>query len=386
MRFKSFYGIKRNVFVLGVVSFLTDLSSDMIYPLLPIFLTSVLKASLVYVGIIEGIAETTAAFLKVVSGWMADRWEKRKPLVVLGYTISAVGKSLLPFAGRAWHVLLVRSTDRLGKGIRTAPRDAMIAESTREKRGVSFGLHRALDSAGAVLGSLLAFIFLPILNQNYRSLFLLALIPAFLALAILITLVKEKPKSKKPSGQKQRIEFKGLEKSFKIFILVTILFTLGNSSDAFLLLRAKDLKVGIVFIPLLWLLFNLTYTFVSIPVGALSDKIGRKKVLLLGFLIYGLTYLGFGTASKVYQIWLLFAFYGVYYGFSNGTMRAYVADLVEEERKATAYGIFHGVVGLAALPSSLLFGLLWQSFGPFFAFIFGAILASLAGIILLFWV
>lgn len=386
MRFKIFYGIKKNVFVLGLVSFLTDVSSDMIYPILPLFLTLVLKASFVYVGLIEGVAESTASLLKVFSGWWSDRAGKRKPLVVLGYSLSSLGKPLLLVASLAWHVLVIRFIDRLGKGIRTSPRDAMIAESTEDKRGASFGLHRAMDSAGAIIGPLLAFILLPLLKQNYRGLFLIATIPAVISVLILVLFVKEQKRISPVSMPEKNLSLSLFDKRFKIFILVVLIFTLGNSSDAFLLLRAKDLGIKTVLIPLLWLFSNITYTLFSLPLGALSDRMGRKKVIILGFLVYGLVYLGFGLANKSWWLWLLFAFYGLYYAFTDGAMRAFVADLTKEEKKATAYGIFHGTVGICALPASLIFGFIWQTFGTLYAFSFGAILALLAGFILALWV
>jgi MFS family permease len=378
-------GIKKNVFFLGLVSLLTDVSSDMIYPLLPVFLTDVLGASRVFVGLIEGIAESTASLLKIFSGWFSDKIGKRKPVVILGYSLSSLSKPLLALVISAWQVLFLRFGDRVGKGVRTSPRDALIAESSSEtKRGASFGLHRAMDSAGAIFGPLLAFLLLPLLNENYRHLFLLASIPAFFSVLVLFIWVGEAKERKRAvtSETKKTFAFDG---KFKLFILVVAVFTLGNSSDAFLFLRAKGLGIKLVFIPLLWGLFNLVYTLSSTPAGILSDRIGRRKVILLGFAVYGLSYLGFAFVTNSFQIWLLFALYGFYYGLSDGALRAFVADLVkEEDKRGTAYGFYHGAVGLCALPASLILGYLWQTFSASAAFSFGAVLAILAGVIFYF--
>lgn len=378
-------GIKKNVFFLGLVSFLTDVSSDMIYPLLPVFLTDVLGASRLFVGLIEGIAESTASLLKIFSGWFSDKIGKRKPMVISGYSLSSISKPLLALVISGWQVLLLRFGDRVGKGIRTSPRDALIAESSSEiKRGASFGLHRAMDSAGAIFGPILAFLLLPLLNENYRHLFLLASIPAFFSVLILFIWVREAKKRRMAEDLQIKRGF-AFDSKFKLFILVVAIFTLGNSSDAFLFLRAKGLGLKLVFIPLLWGLFNLVYTLSSTPAGILSDKIGRRKVILIGFAVYGLSYFGFAFATNPYHIWLLFALYGFYYGLSDGALRAFVADLVkDEDKRGTAYGFYHGAVGLCALPASLILGYLWQAFSASVAFSFGAILAILAGVIFYF--
>ncbi len=381
-----FFGIKKNIFFLGLVSLLTDVSSDMIYPLLPVFLTDVLGSSKVFVGLIEGIAESTASLLKIFSGWFSDKIGKRKPVVILGYSLSSLSKPILALVSSAWQVLFIRFADRTGKGIRTSPRDALIAEtSDGAKRGASFGLHRAMDSAGAILGPLLAFVLLPLLNKNYRHLFLLASIPAFFSILVLFVWVKEaKTRGERVILAEKKPNFK-FDAKFKLFVLVVALFTLGNSSDAFLFLRAKNLGVNVIFIPLLWVLFNLVYTLSSTPAGILSDRIGRRKIILFGFLVYGLSYLGFAFATKSLHIWLLFALYGIYYGFSDGALRAFVADLVkEEDKRGTAYGFYHGAVGFCALPASLILGYLWQSYNAATAFSFGASLALLAGVIFYF--
>jgi MFS family permease len=375
--------IPRNVLVLGVVSFLTDASSDMIYPILPLFLSQVLGSSMVFIGLIEGVAESTASILKIFSGWLSDRLGKRKFLVGTGYSLAAVAKPILSVTTAGWQVLGLRFVDRLGKGIRTSPRDALIADSSpRESRGLSYGFHRAMDSAGAVVGPLLAFILLPLVNENYRILFLIASIPAVLAVLTLVLLVKEKKGSREKSTGWAGIKISHFDSKFKIFILGVALFSLGNSSDAFLLLRAKGLGVSLVHIPLLWLVLHLVYTLVSSPAGALSDRIGRKNLIVYGLFVYVLVYLGFAFAAQSIHAWILFGLYGLYYGLANGTMRAYVADLVKEERRATAFGIYHGAVGLTALPASLIFGWLWQSAGEPVAFGFGAMLAF--GALLLF--
>jgi MFS family permease len=371
--------IPRNVLVLGLVSFLTDTSSDMIYPILPLFLSQVLGSSMIFIGLIEGVAESTASILKIFSGWLSDRWGKRKLLVGIGYSLAAVAKPILSVTTAGWQVLGLRFVDRLGKGIRTSPRDALIADSSpRESRGLSFGFHRAMDSAGAVVGPLLAFILLPLVNESYRILFLIAAIPAVLAVLILVVLVKEKEHSREKPTDWAGIKVSHFDTKFKIFILGVVLFSLGNSSDAFLLLRAKGLGVSLVHIPLLWLVLHLVYTLVSSPAGAISDRIGRKNLIVYGLFVYVLVYLGFALAGRSLHAWILFGLYGLYYGMANGTMRAYVADLVTEEKRAMAFGFYHGAVGLTALPASLIFGWLWQSAGEPVAFGFGALLAFVA--------
>ncbi|NIM99289.1 MAG: MFS transporter [candidate division Zixibacteria bacterium] len=376
-------GIPKNVLLLGVVSFLTDASSDMIYPVLPLFLSDVLRSSVLFIGLIEGIAESTASILKVFSGWFSDKLGKRKLLVALGYGLSSLGKPVLSVVAAGWQVLLVRFADRFGKGVRTSPRDALIADSaTEEQRGLSYGFHRAMDSAGAVAGPLLAFVFLPLVNGNYRVLFLIASVPALLAVLILILFVKERERIREKVGGAVKFEFSRFHPKFKIFILGVTIFALGNSSDAFLLLRARDLGIGLVHVPLLWLGMHLIYALVSSPAGVLSDKIGRKNLILSGLFIYSLVYLGFAFATRPLQVWMLFGAYGFYYGLADGAMRAHVADLVEKNHRATAFGIYHGAVGLTTLPASLVFGWLWQSAGVPVAFGLGAALAFVALLII----
>jgi MFS family permease len=367
------------VLVLGVVSFLTDASSDMIYPILPLFLSQVLGSSMLFIGLVEGVAESTASILKIFSGWLSDRWGKRKLLVGIGYSLAAVSKPILSVTTAGWQVLGLRFVDRLGKGIRTSPRDALIADSSpHQSRGLSFGFHRAMDSAGAVAGPLLAFMLLPLINQSYRILFLIASVPAVLAVLTLVVLVKEKKDTRGKSTGWKGIKISRFDSKFKIFILGVALFSLGNSSDAFLFLRAKGLGVSLVYIPLLWLVLHLVYTLISSPAGALSDRIGRKNLIVFGLFVYVLVYLGFAFAARSLHAWILFGLYGLYYGMANGAMRAFVADLVNQEKRATAFGIYHGAVGFTALPASLIFGWLWQSAGEPVAFGFGALLAFVA--------
>ncbi len=379
--------IPKNIFLLGLVSFLTDASSDMIYPILPLFLSDVLGSSVLFIGLIEGVAESTASILKIFSGWLSDRLGHRKFLVALGYSLSFLGKPLLSVVTAGWQVLVLRFADRFGKGVRTSPRDALIADSAAEEhRGLSYGFHRALDSAGAVVGPLLAFLFLPLVKGNYRILFLIASAPALLAVLILILFVQEKKRLKQKVVRPTRPKLFDFDRKFKIFLLAATIFTLGNSSDAFLFLRAKGLNVDVIYIPILWLILNLVYALVSSPAGALSDRIGRKNLIISGLSVYTLVYLGFACATRSLHVWILFGMYGLYYGLAEGAMRAYVADLIGEERRATAFGLYHGAVGLTALPASLIFGWLWQTAGVSVAFGFGAGLAFLALLILKFGV
>jgi MFS family permease len=375
--------IPRNVLILGVVSFLTDASSDMIYPLLPLFLSEVLGSGVLFIGLIEGVAESTASILKIYSGWLSDKLQKRKLLVSVGYGLATLAKPILSVTTASWQVLGLRFADRFGKGIRTSPRDALIADSTpKERRGVSFGFHRAMDSAGAVLGPLLAFLILPLVNGNYRTLFLIASVPALLAVMILLLFLRERMASEKRSRMPVKLSLSGFDRRFRVFILTVAVFTLGNSSDAFLLLRARDLNVGIVYVPLLWLVMHLVYSLVSSPAGALSDRIGRKNLIVSGLLVYAAVYVGFAIAARSVHVWLLFASYGLYYGLADGNMRAFVADLVGERKRGLAYGLYHGAVGLTALPASLIFGWVWQWAGAPAAFGLGAGLALLATLVL----
>ena len=377
---RTVFGLHRNILFLGLVSLFTDLSSEMIYPLLPVFLTSVLGTSTIFVGLVEGIAEATASFLKLLSGWVSDRWKKRKSLVVLGYTLSTLTRPLVGVATIGWHVLLIRFLDRVGKGIRTSPRDALIADSTPEsEHGKAFGFQRALDHAGAVIGPLVAFTLLTFFTQQYRTLFLLAYIPGMMALGFLIFGVGEKKVPPAPlSSPPIQFTLRPFDRRFKIFLLAIILFSLGNSSDAFLILRAKDAGISVPLLPILWMALHISKSLSATPGGILSDRYGRKKMILTGWALYGGVYFGFASAQTSEMVWILFVIYGLFYGLTEGGERALVADLVPLHLRGTAYGIYHFSIGLSALPASLLMGYLWETFSPEAAFRFGAILALAA--------
>jgi len=379
-----FTGITRNVLVLGIVSFLTDASTEIIYPLLPIFLTEVLKASTLFVGLVEGIAESTASLFKVFSGWFSDKIGRRKILAVVGYGISGCTRPIIASSTQAWHVLAARFTDRLGKGVRGAPRDALLSDSVdKSKWGKAFGFHRSMDHAGAVLGPIIAFLLFMVFPGNYRTVFWFATIPALLSVLTLAIFVQEKQISASEKRQVS-LSLKHFDTRFKLYLIILFIFTLGNSSDAFLLIRAKSLGVSERMIPILWAAHHVVKVVFSTPGGSLSDKIGRRKVIIAGWGIYGLVYLGFAGATDNLHIWILFLAYGLYHAFTEGTEKALVADLVPSEHRGTAYGLFSFAIGVGALPASLLLGFLWKTYSPETAFTFGAIMAILAMVLFYF--
>lgn len=381
---KKVFGVSSIIFWVGVVSLLTDLSSEMIVPILPLFLTGVLHTQIGTIGIIEGIAESTASILKLFSGWLSDRMGKRKPLMLAGYGFSNLIKPLFALTTSGWQVLLIRFGDRFGKGIRGAPRDALIADSTNKKdRGKAFGFHRSMDTLGAAIGPLAAFLILSSFEGQYRLVFLISAIPGILAVLVLIFFLKER-NSEEKSRQRglPKISFKGMDRRFVTFTLISALFAIGNSSDAFLILQAKNVGMKEIYIPLAYLVFNLTYTFFSMPAGILSDKIGRKPIIIGGYVIFSIIYLGFGLVQHSIGIWILFVFYGLYYAATEGIQKAYVADIVPSGQRGTAMGTFNAVTGIAALPASILAGFLWQAYGPLTSFATSSAFALLASLLL----
>jgi MFS family permease len=384
MKDKRILGFPRNVFALGWASFLNDTASEMIYPLLPVFLTTTLGAGAAFLGLIEGIAESTASLLKLFSGWLSDRLGKRKGLVLFGYGLAAVARPLISVSHAAWQVLLIRAGDRAGKGVRGSPRDALVAASCEEnERGKAFGFQRSMDHAGAIVGPLLASLVLFLIPGNYRLMFALASIPGILTLPLIALSVREVKPASSPAPKAVKLTLSPFSRKFKAYIAILVLFTLGNSSDAFLLLRAKTLGVGIALLPILWIVLHIVKMLTSIPGGMLSDKIGRRGVIVAGWLIYALTYLGFGLAGKAWQAWALFAFYGLFFGLTEGVEKAFVADLVPETLRGTAYGLYNFAIGIAALPASLILGLIWQTTqSALLAFGLGGALAFLASLLL----
>ncbi|HXU47298.1 MAG TPA: MFS transporter [Thermoanaerobaculia bacterium] len=385
--------LPRNVVVLAAVSLLTDAASEMIYPLLPVFLSTVIGASAMAVGTIEGAAETAAALLKLASGWWSDRLRRRKPLVVFGYALATLVRPLVAFAQSTGQVLAIRVTDRVGKGIRTSPRDALIADSVAPgARGLAFGFHRASDHLGAVIGPLLAFALLRWGGLTLRHLFLMALIPGLFAVAAAVFGIRETPraartpeeapeKEKEPGAAKAAFDPRArLSPKFWAFLALLFLFTLGNSTDAFLLLRASQLGVPAALIPILWAMLHVVKSLSSTPGGALSDRVGRKPLIIAGWLLYTAVYWGFGRAGATWHAWTLFAIYGIYFGLTEGVEKALVADLVPAERRGTAFGWYNLALGLGALPASVIFGWLWDARGPAFAFGIGATAALSAAI------
>ena len=389
---KNIWGLHPNVFFLGISCLLTDISSEMIFTLIPLFLSNVLGATTEIIGLVGGLSDSADAGFRVLGGWFSDKIKKRKLLAVLGYSFSTVVKPLMYFANNWVMVTGIRLGDRVGKGIRSAPRDAIVADSVAEdERGRGFGLHRAMDTAGAVIGLASAAIIIYAVQggglelglKSYQWIVLVGIAPAVLAVLVLQIFVRErKSEESLPPSSRSGVTSpgpkKGFDTRFKMFLVILGVFTLGKSSDFFVILRAQKLEVPLIQVVMMLVLFNIVYSLTSLPMGILSDRLGRRRMLALGWGIYALVYLGFALASAVWQSWLLFAFWGVYFGVVEGVGRAFVADLVPDERRGLAYGLYHGVVGFAVLPASLIAGWLWDKFSSSAPFFFGAGLALLA--------
>jgi MFS family permease len=372
-------GLPATVIALGVVSLLTDLSSEMIYPLLPVFLTTVLGAGPQALGLIEGVAESTAALLKVVSGRWSDRARRRKPLVVGGYSLAGAVRPLIGLAVTWPVVLLLRFADRVGKGLRTSPRDALITDATpAPRRGEAFGLQRAMDHAGAVAGPLVAAGLLTFAGISLRSVFLLAVVPAAAVVVVLVGWVREHPRGASAAPSKVTGAWRELGRPLHTVLAALLLFTLGNSTDAFLLLRLSGVGVSVAGVALLWSAFHVVKMLSAYAAGRVSDRLGRRPLVTVGWGLYAAVYLAFAVIHSREAVITTFLAYGLYYGLTEPVERAWVADLAPAHLRGTAFGLYHGVVGLAALPASLLFGLLWQRFGAPVAFFTGSGLALAA--------
>ena len=395
---RSITSLPRNVWAVGLTSFFMDISSEMVLNILPLFLANVLGVQTAVIGLIEGVAEATASILKLFSGWFSDKIGGRKWLAVAGYSLSALTKPLFYFASTWEMVALVRWADRLGKGIRTAPRDALVADSVApQTRGLAFGFHRAMDTAGALLGLLIAAGVVWLAQKNaldltrstFQAVVLVSMLPAVLAVIALIAIAKDVPV--KGVRLAPKLSLRGMGRPFSVFLVIVGIFTLGNSADAFLVLRAQSLGISVTGILLMLVIFNLIYSLVSTPAGSLSDRVGRKRLIIGGWLVYALIYFGFAFATAGWQVWLLYVAYGLYYGMAYGSANALVSDLAPEHLRGTAYGAYNAAIGLLAFPASLIAGILWQGagswggFGPSAPFLFGGTLALIAALLLAFW-
>jgi len=390
--------LPRNVWAVSLTSFFMDISSEMVINLLPLFLSSVLGVQTNVIGLIEGVAEATASLLKVFSGWLSDRLRMRKWLAVAGYGISTLAKPFFYWANSWGMVAGVRWADRVGKGIRTAPRDALVADTvTEEHRGLAFGLHRAADTGGAMLGLLIALLVVwaaqagsgDLQESTFRTVVLISLVPAVLAVLALVIGAQDVPVTRQREAP--RFAFRSLGRRFVTFLIIVGIFDLGNSSDAFLVLRARERGLSVVGVLAMLVTFNLIYALISTPAGSLSDRIGRRKVIVGGWLVYAAIYLGFAVAGEGWHVWALYAIYGLYYGMAYGTTKAMVADIVAPEVRGTAYGTYNAVLGVLDFPASLIAGILWSGLGrwaglgPSAPFYFGAVMALLAALLMIAW-
>jgi MFS family permease len=393
--------LHRNIWSFTFTSFLTDVSSETIQYLIPLFLYSVLGVKTAVIGLVDGIAETTASLMKVISGSLSDRLQKRKQIVVLGYSLSSLAKPFFYLAASWPAVLVIRFVDRLGKGIRVAPRDSLLAASVeKERRGLAFGISRAGDAAGAFVGILIATLIIWFTQKNTLSLtrytfqvvVIASIIPALLAIIVLVLGAVDLPFASSGSDKKKIWDTQGLGKPFYKYLAAAILFTLGNSSDSFILLRAQERGLSLIQVMLMLMAFKVVYSVLSGPMGGLSDRIGRRTLLVVGWFAYILIYLGFGVVRSGWAVFAVFVLYGVYYAMCEGAGKAFIADMVQEDNRGKAYGLYYTAIGLAALPSSFIAGILWQGLGnwqglgPSAPFLFGSIMAALALLVLIFWV
>lgn len=390
-RLSRYRSLPRNVVALSFVSLLNDTSSEIIYPLLPAFLALSLGASPFAIGLIEGFAESIASLLKLASGYFSDKFRSRKFPVFLGYSLAAVTRPFLAFVTTWPQVLVVRMTDRVGKGIRGAPRDALIAESVPKKqRGFAFGFNRAADHLGAVFGPVCGFLLLLVFAvdtknptiQEYQQVFFFASVPVIVGLIIIAFFVREEKDHEEKAETPPNLSLRGFDGNFKRFLLVIAVFTLSNSTDAFLLLRAAEAGISPVVLPLLWMMLHFSKVISSLVGGDLSDRFGRKTLIISGWIVYALVYLGFAFVDSAWQCWLLFIVYGAYFGLTEGVEKAFVADMVPDEKRGTAYGLYNLAFGITVFPASLSFGLIWNNFGASTAFIVSSCI-SLTAIFLL---
>jgi len=392
---RRYRGLPRNVFAIGLVSLLNDASSEIIYPLLPIFLATSLGASARAIGTIEGLAESISSLLKLFAGYLSDRLAKRKVLVVAGYSIASLARPLLAFAQTWTQVLAIRLSDRVGKGIRAAPRDAMIADAVRvEQRGIAFGFHRAMDHAGAVVGPIIGYLLVVLFVANAKSpttgefskIFIAASVPALLAVLVAIFFMRESPVKSERGPELAKLSLRGFDSNFKRFLLVLALFTLSNSSDAFLILRAMESGVSVAIVPLLWAAHHGMKVLSSLFGGDLSDRLGRKQLIVAGWILYAAVYAGFAYATNQASLWVLFLVYGIYFGLAEGAEKALVADLVRPEQRGTAYGLYNLAFGVTVFPASFLMGMIWDWKGPAVAFLVSALVGATAALLLLIFV
>jgi MFS family permease len=389
---KRYSGLPKNVFALSLVSLLNDTSSEIIYPLLPAFLFLTLGATPFAIGLIEGFAESVASILKLFSGYLSDKFANRKLFVFFGYSLAAVTRPFLSFVTSWPQVLVVRMTDRVGKGIRGAPRDALIAQDVpAERRGLAFGFNRAADHLGAVIGPVVAFVLLSYLAadpsnptaREYQRVFLYASIPVVLGLFVIVFFVREeKSKIAAEDGNPIKFSLREFDGNFKRFLFVIALFTLSNSTDAFLLLRAEQAGIAPAMLPLLWMALHFSKVVFSLAGGNLSDKLGRKQMIIAGWIVYAAVYVSFAFVNSAWQAWTLFIIYGVYFGLTEGVEKAFVADMVTDEKRGTAYGFYNLAYGITVLPASLLFGFLWDKFGVETAFGVSAAISVVAAFLL----
>lgn len=372
-----------NIFYIGLLSFFGGISQDMFVPILPLYLSNVLGLDKVFIGLSEGLVTSGASIFKIIAGFLTDKFGKKKPFIFLGYTLSLIARPLLAFTTAGAAVLGLRFLDGVGKGMKDSPKDALIADSTdTTTRGRGFGVARALDTFGSVVGPLVLFALLYILKDSpskYHVILAATAIPLFVTLAVLKFKVRESVTVPKTSEAPVAI---ALPRRFYIFLGIMLLFGIGNSSDAFLILRAQNIGVTLLAIPLVYALFNAVYASASVPLGSLSDRIGRAKVIMLGWFAYALAYFGFAFATASYQVWLLFAFYGLYYATTEGVAKAFVADMVSADHRGRAYGIYNTAIGLVTLPASFIAGSLWDRITPAAPFFFGATMSLVALVLL----